>query len=56
MHTKLPSEDDGYPRSIIMRAMAKQPALTVVLATEVLPLLLSQFMEWSSKKRRKKIA
>lgn len=50
----LPSDDDGYPRSYIMRAMAKQPALTIVLATEVLPLLLSQFLEWSAKKRRKK--
>ncbi len=50
----LPSDDDGYPRSYIMRAMAKQPALTIVLATEVLPLLLSQLLEWSAKKRRKK--
>lgn len=54
MHTGLPSDDDGYPRSFIMRAMAKQPTLTVVLATEVLPLLLSQLMEWSSNKRCKK--
>ncbi|MDP2285122.1 MAG: hypothetical protein Q8L06_13360 [Pseudohongiella sp.] len=50
----LPSDNDAYPRSLIMRAMAKQPALTVVLATEVLPLLISQFLEWSAKKRRKK--
>lgn len=54
IQTALPSDQDGYPRSFIMRAMAKQPALTVVLATEVLPLLISQFLEWSAKKRRKK--
>lgn len=49
-------ETEGYPRSLIMRAMAKQPALTVVLATEVLPLLLSQFLEWSARRRSKKPA
>lgn len=54
LHKTLPSAQDAYPRSFIMSAMAKQPALTVVLATEVLPLLISQFLEWSAKKRRKK--
>jgi len=38
----------------LIRAKAKQPTLTIVLATEVLPLLLSQFLDWSAKKRRKK--
>jgi hypothetical protein len=53
IQTNLPSNQDAYPRSFVMRAMAKQPALTVVLATEVLPLLLSQLLEWSAKKRSK---
>ncbi|MDP3516478.1 MAG: hypothetical protein Q8S94_04840 [Pseudohongiella sp.] len=54
--TSLPASSDDYPRSFIMRIMAKQPALTVVLATEVLPLLLNQLLEWSAKKRRRKPA
>ncbi|MES3006817.1 MAG: hypothetical protein V4751_03500 [Pseudomonadota bacterium] len=36
--------DEDYPRSLTMRLLTQQPSLTVLLATEILPLVLNRFL------------
>ncbi len=36
--------DDDYPRSLTMRLLTQQPSLTVLLATEILPLVLNRLL------------
>ncbi len=47
-----PMADEDYPRSFTMRLLTQQPSLTLLIATEVLPLLLNRFLGKSSCRKR----
>lgn len=47
-----PMADEDYPRSFTMRLLTQQPSLTLLIATEILPLLLNRFLGKSSCRKR----